>query len=179
MQPGDGGFGFIAEFDYSHLIKGKVSGYAGGMYLSNPRNTNGVQRSANLTRTAAGQDIPLSNEFSVADQYLIRAGARVNVKGIQASLGGRMECVASKDLLGKSDGFRRPGYVVSVEPAVFYNTGKHSFGVNVPIVLERNRTRSQIDLARGTNPSTGKTFHGDAAFADWLLSVTYAYKISM
>jgi hypothetical protein len=149
------------------------------MYLFNPRNTNGVQRSASLTRTAAGDDIPLSNEFSVADQYMLRIGSRFSHKGLQAALGGRMECVASKDLLGKSDGFRRPGYVISAEPSVFYTSGKHTFGVNVPIVLERNRTRSQIDLARGTNPNTGKTFHGDAAFADWLLSITYAYKISM
>jgi hypothetical protein len=90
-----------------------------------------------------------------------------------------MECIPSKDLIGESDGFRRPGYIVSVEPSVFYTHGKHMVGLSVPIAVERNRTRSQIDIARGTNPATGKPFHGDAAFADWLLSVTYAYRIPM
>ena len=90
-----------------------------------------------------------------------------------------MECIPSKDLIGDSDGFRRPGYIISVEPSAFYTFGKHTVGVNFPIALERNRTRSQIDIARGTNPATGEPYHGDAAFADWLLSVTYAFRISM
>ena len=90
-----------------------------------------------------------------------------------------MECIPSKDLIGKSDGFRRPGYVISIEPSAFYSFGAHTLGVNFPIAVERNRTRSQIDIARGTNPETGKPYHGDAAFADWLISVTYAYRIAM
>jgi len=178
IQLGDGGLGTILDVNVDLNPLGKWGGYVNGMYMVNPKNTNGVKRSASLTRKPSGEDIPLSNEFSVTDQYLLRAGARFSVHGFQAFLGGRMECIPSKDLIGDSDGFRRPGYIISAEPSAFYTIGAHTIGVNFPIAIERNRTRSQIDIARGTNPSTGQPYHGDAAFATWLLSVTYAYRIS-
>lgn len=179
IQPGDGGFGTIFDVDLSLNPRGKFGGYVNAMYMINPRNTNGVKRSANLTKTASGEEIPLSNEFSVTDQYLLRGGARYSKNGFQGFLGVRMECIPSKDLVGDSDGFRRPGYIISLEPSAFYTHGKHTVGVNLPVALVRNRTRSQIDIARGTNPSTNEPYHGDAAFADWLLSITYAYRISL
>lgn len=178
IQPGDGGLGTILEADMILNPHGKWGAYVNGLYMFNPRNTNGVKRSPNLTRKPSGEEIPLSNEFSVTDQYMVRVGARFASGGWNAQLGGRMECIPSKDLIGKSDGFRRPGYIVSVEPSVFYSFGKNTIGVNFPLALERNRTRSQIDIARGINPSTGEPYHGDAAFADWLLSITYAHRIS-
>jgi hypothetical protein len=189
MQPGDGGLGNIIDVDFNQTIFRKWGIYANAMYMLNPRNTNGVKRSPNLTRDSNGDDIPLSNEFSVADQYLVRLGARFTAGRVQAALGGRMECIPSKDLIGKSDGFRRPGYIISAEPSVNYSFGKHTIGMNFPIALERNRTRSQIDIARGINPrpidprtqqpTSPAPYHGDAAFADWLLSVTYSYRISL
>ena len=179
IQRGDGGLGTILEVDFSQAFSDKFGAYVNGMYMVNPRNTNGVKRSPNLTKTAGGEDIALSNEFSVTDQYLVRAGGRFIAGGLQAFLGGRMECIPSRDLIGESDGFRRPGYIISIEPAAFYTFGQHTVGFNFPIALERNRTRSQIDKDRGINPTTNQPYHGDAAFADWLLSVTYAYRISM
>jgi hypothetical protein len=184
IQPGDGGFGILASFDAAYMVSDKISLYASGMYLSNPRNTNGVVRTANLTRDANGEFIPLSNEFSVADQYFARAGARVNLsESFQASLGGRIECIPSHDIIGSEDGFRRPGYIVSADPAIFYIKGNHIFGLNVPVALVRDRTRNTIDIARGmdTNPNSeryGKPIQGDAAFADFLVSFSYAFKLS-
>lgn len=171
IQLGDGGTGVIAEIDFSHLLKGKFFGYLNGMYMVNPRNTNGVLRSANLTN-----NIPLSNEMSVPDQYMLRAGGRFSSNGVQASLGARMECIPAEDLIGKSDGFRRPGYIISAEPSFFYSTGSHTFGINVPIALERNRTQSVLDKKR--TEITGQFQQGDAAFADWLVSVSYAYRFA-
>jgi hypothetical protein len=171
IQLGDGGTGVIAEVDFSHLLKGKFYGYVNGMYMISPRNTNGVLRSPNLSN-----NIPLSNEMSVPDQYMLRAGARFVNDGIQASLGARMECIPSSDLIGKSDGFRRPGYIISAEPSIFYTTGSHTFGINVPIALERNRTQSELDKERTV--ITGQFQQGDAAFADWLVSVSYAYRFA-
>lgn len=171
IQLGDGGTGVIGEVDFSHLLKGKMFGYVNAMYMVNPRNTNGV-----LRRETLQDGIPLSNEMSVPDQYMIRAGGRYSFKGIQASLGGRMECIPTHDLIGKSDGFRRPGYIISAEPSVFYTTGNHTFGINVPIALERNRTQNTIDIER--TKLTNQLQQGDAAFADWLLSVSYAYRFA-
>lgn len=166
IQLGDGGFGVSAEFDANYKLNSIVDIYGSGFYLVNPRNTNGIKRSSSLT---AG--IPLSDEFSVADQYLLRAGARVKKGIFQLSVGGRYEGVAARDLIGKSDGWRRPGYIVSIEPALAVETGIGTFLVNCPIAVERNRVQNTIDIAR--SKQEGKTIIGDAAFADWLLSVTY------
>jgi hypothetical protein len=174
IQPGDGGLGVSVEVDFSHHFGSGITSYATGYYLFNPRNTNGTLRSANLTA-----NIPLSNEMSVADQFLFRAGARYNVGNFYFGVGGRYEGIPWHDAIGDSDGFRRPGYIISLEPSVSYAHGNHMVFLQAPIALERNRTRSQIDRTRGINPNTGEPYHGDAAFANWLLSVTYAYRFSL
>ena len=179
IQPGDGGWGLIAEVDLGRRISENFSAYLNALYLFNPRNTNGVlRRPAPYTIPATNEPIPLSNELSVADQYFWRAGVTYAPHRIQISAGARMEGIPSEDILGKTSGFRRPGYIISAEPSVFYSTGPHSFGVNFPIALERNRTRNVIDKTQGNDPVTGQPIIGDAAFADWLLSVTYIYRLA-
>lgn len=178
IQPGDGGWGLITEIDASRKIHGDFSAYLSAMYMFNPRNTNGtLRRSTPYTIPATGEPIARSNELSVSDQYLWRLGAAFSRNGIQASLGARMEGIPAEDLLGKSQGFRRPGYIISFEPGFFYSTGPHAFGVTLPIAMKRARTRNVIDKAQGYDLETGKPINGDAAFADWLVSFTYVYTL--
>lgn len=169
IQLGDGGFGVTTEFDFSYAFTHTVGMYASGLYLFNPRNTNGVVG----RNPSAG--VPRSDEFSVADQFLFRLGARATYSQFQFSLGGRYEGIPSEDAIGKSDGWRRPGYILSLEPSVAFHTGKHTVGMNVPIALERNRVQNTIDKER--TRITGTFQQGDAAFADWLLSISYSYKL--
>lgn len=172
IQLGDGGLGIILEFDATYNLSSKFSVYATGLYMSNPKNTNGVLRSDNLT-----DGIPKSNHFSVVDQYVFRLGARYTMNnGLQLALGGRYEGIPSEDLIGRSDGWRRPGYIMSLEPSVVYSTGPHTFAVNVPVALYRNRVQNTIDKER--TKKSGNYAIGDAAFADWLLSITYAYRLT-
>lgn len=70
------------------------------------------------------------------------------------------------DIIGGSNGFRRPGYAVSLEPGITYSHGVSSFNLGVPVAVYRNRTRSVADRASGG--------HGDAAFADYLLLLGYS-----
>lgn len=159
IQPGDGGFGIMADFS---AFKGfsKASVYASGAYLANPGGTSRV-----LTyRSGAGEEI-----MSIADQYLLRAGVAVPVPKTTAlsfSAGIRMEGVPVRDLLGSSDGFRRPGVAVSIEPSLNYVRGKHGVAVGLPFAVYRNRFVSVADEARGR--------HGDAAFADYLVMFGYS-----
>src|SRR5690606_2739365 len=167
IQPGDGGFGLTTEVEFSHRLTRNVYGYLTGFYLINPRHTNGTLRSTTLT---SGN--PLSNEMSVTDQFLLRAGGRFVFNRLQVGAGVRYEGIPVEDLIGESDGFRRPGYIVSLEPSASYMINhKHSIGVNFPIAMYRNRTQSVIDKQQ--TAITGEYRHGDAAFADWLLSVYY------
>ena len=161
IQPGDGGFGVIVDFGGYRLLgaSGEYAAYASGVYLINPEGTSGVA-------TFRGRE----NEaiMSIADQYLLRVGAIAGPeswKGWSAGLGGRLEGVPAHDLIGSSDGFRRPGYAVSVEPSLSWTKGSNSVSLSVPIAVYRNRVRSVPDREVGG--------HGDAAFADYVVLLGY------
>ena len=159
IQPGDGGYGLILDFQAYKAIE-RVTLYASGLYLLNPRNINGVP---------TGRSRPSEAVMSVADQYVYRAGAVFpfpKVNTVVWSMGIRGEGVPSTDLIGESDGFRRPGYIISVDPGFIYTKGKGRWYVNVPIAVRRNRTRSVSDIRDNA--------HGDAAFADYTILVGYS-----
>ncbi|MCA1849877.1 MAG: hypothetical protein LC672_02190, partial [Acidobacteria bacterium] len=159
IQLGDGGWGLVFDAQAFKVVK-RTTLYASGTYLVNPRNTNGV-----LT----GRGRPSEAVMSVSDQYLARAGIVLpipKVRGVTASFGGRIEGVPVRDIIGKSEGFRRPGYAISVEPGVNFVRGKETWTLSVPIPVERNRRRSVTDIMDGR--------HGDAAFADYVILVGYS-----
>ncbi|HSL82790.1 MAG TPA: hypothetical protein VLF66_08435, partial [Thermoanaerobaculia bacterium] len=112
IQPGDGGWGAIVDMSaYRELgSTGEYALYASGAYLINPEGTSGTPTFRSRESEAV---------MSIADQYLLRVGgmaAPASWKGFGAGLGGRWEGVPVHDLFGSSEGFRRPGYAVSVEP---------------------------------------------------------------
>ncbi len=156
IQPGDGGFGVIVDLSgYRQLASwANLTAYGSGAYLINPSGTNGV---------FTYRRRPAEAIMSVADQYLARAGlliAPASWRGFSLGLGGRVEGVTVHDLIGSSEGFRRPGYAVSLEPSVTWTHGADTLSLAVPYAIQRNRQRSVPDLESGT--------HGDAAFADYL-----------
>ena len=174
IQLGDGGTGFTTElngyYNFTHLF----GMYGNFYYLFNPREQNG-------TSTARG-GVPSSSALlyntstmSVPDQFMARIGANLTVQELTFLAGVRVEGIPSKDLIGGSGGFRRPGYVVSVEPGISYNTKKFSAFLTVPVAIERNRTQSQADKAR--TAATGIYTHGDAAFADYLINAGLSFKL--
>lgn len=162
IQPGDGGFGFILDIQAFQTIGHTAAFYASVGYLFNPEETNGVP----TYRSRESEAI-----MSVADQYLARLGFAFPVghSGVALNIGGRLEGVAVEDVFGGSEGFRRPGYAVSVDPSATYTHGKHSVGLSVPVAVYRNRQRSVPDKME-----EGR--HGDAAFADYNIIAAYAYR---
>lgn len=155
IQNGDGGTGFSVDIQAYKPIPWQSMVYFTGSYLFNPRNTNGVS----TFRTRPGEEV-----MSVSDQYLYRGGvsrAVPKIRGLTVTFGGRMEGVPVRDAFGKSDGFRRPGYAISVDPGFMYAHGANVFSMNIPWAVERNRRRSVPDIRNGT--------HGDAAFADYAI----------
>jgi hypothetical protein len=92
-----------------------------------------------------------------------------NIKGLSAAAGARIEGIPVYDLIGGSGEFRRPGYAMSVEPALNFAFKKFNLSASVPVVFERNRTQSVTDKE---NSITRNTFvRGDAAFADYVVNV--------
>jgi hypothetical protein len=167
IQLGDGGWAPSLELQAFGRVFENGSVYANAFYMFNPRNTNGV-KTYRRDSVEAGAIISV---MSVADQYMARAGinyALLPLRGLSLSLGGRLEGIPARDLVGKSDGFRRPGYIVAAEPGLVYMPGKTTLAINVPVALVRDRIRSVYDTKTGR--------HGDAAFADYAVYVTVSQR---
>jgi len=170
IQPGDGGWGLTLDFNGYQTLGAGVYGFAQGSYLANPRDVNGTS-----TRSGTARGNPFEQEMSVADSYLVRGGlgyAIPWVKGLVVTLAGRVEGVAVRDLIGDDNGFRRPGYAVSIEPGLNLMAGRWNFAVSAPVLMYANRQRSVAD-ERFTE-SSGVYRHGDAAFASFLVSASVA-----
>ncbi|WP_263382601.1 hypothetical protein [Granulicella arctica] len=154
MQPGDGGWGLLVATQGYKSIWRRADAYYQAQYLLNPRDTNGVA----TFRTQPGQGV-----MSVTDQYLYRVGISQGVpkaRGLTMSLGVRGEGVPVRDLLGDSNGFRRPGSILSLDPGLIFQAKKMILSVNGPWALHRNRPPSVPELQNGT-------LNGDAFFADY------------
>lgn len=132
--------------------------------MLNPENVNGTP-----TRIANINSTNVDSFMSVPDQYMARGGVSFLLFpkwGLSFSLGGRVEGIPAEDFIGDSDGFRRPGFSVTIEPGLLWVYKKWTVNVTGPVALYRNRVRSVQDLRRGS--------HGDAAFADFLITAAVA-----
>jgi hypothetical protein len=174
IQPGDGGTGLTFEINAFYNFNHAVGIYANGFYLSNPREVNGTSTSRGGTASASAKKYN-TDVMSVPDLFMARGGVAVMVSQFTISGGIRMEGLPSSDLVGGSRGFRRPGYIVSAEPAVTWVTKRASFNLSVPVALIRNRTQSNADKRQSAD--TNKHVQGDAAFADYLVSVGVNFRL--
>ncbi|MEP7196316.1 MAG: hypothetical protein ABI851_07325 [Saprospiraceae bacterium] len=172
IQPGDGGTGLATQLNIQYAMTKNFGIYGNFYYLINPRDQNGVS----TTRGGAVSATNLkyrTNVMSVPDQFLCRLGASYNISRLTVSAGARYEGIPSSDLIGSSTGFRRPGYIVGVEPGLSYMFKNFNFFAAVPFSLYRNRVQSVSDIQR-TN-DTGVFTQGDAAFSDYSLNVGFSY----
>lgn len=168
IQLGDGGTGITFELNGFYNFSHTVGVYGNFFYLSNPANQNGVSNAHGATPSATSVANG-SNVMSIPDQYLVRAGVNLTFDRLTVSAGFRDDCLPVHDLLGASDGFRRPGYILSGEPGVTYVFNKVSLYAFVPVAFVRDRTQSVPDKI--TTALTGKYTHGDAAFANCVVNI--------
>lgn len=158
MQPGDGGWGLVLGTQGYKSMWRRADLYGQALYLFNPRNTNGIP----TFRSQPGQGV-----MSVADQYLYRLGVSQGMpklRGVALNFGVRGEGVPVRDLLGASDGFRRPGSVISIDPGLMVNLRRTTLSVNGPWAVRRDRPPSVPEIANNTR-------NGDAFFADYTVIV--------
>lgn len=166
IQPGDGGYGLIAEVQAFKSL-GRVTAFATGNYMVTPQEQNDYLRDpSNLNPD------PSSAYYSIADQYAARVGLVTSVKRIGFSLAGRLEGVPSSDLVGGDMGRRRPGYSVAIEPGVSYLWKRTQMSVSVPYLVRRVRTQNISDKIQSA--ATGRHVNGDAAFADFVVIVGFS-----
>jgi hypothetical protein len=172
IQLGDSGTGFSLDvMGYKSIQRFTI--FTTAAYLFNPKNTH-LPTGTNIVAPNPpgigyrGYSGP-GTVYSVSDQYLLQAGLGFAIPkpaGMALTVTGRVEGVPARDIIGREDGFRRPGYAASVGPGLMYSRGRDTWSVSVPIAVKRDRTENVNDVARGA--------HGDAAFADYLILFGYS-----
>lgn len=169
IQPGTGGWGGVMQWMAYVRAPHSLTFYTDGDYIATQGGTDGVQHGATLSTKT-----PLNNYYSIADQYLLEAGVQFPIKQLSGeekhlavTVGPRWEGVPAENLFPVSNqGFRRPGYALSIGPGLQYSLGGNILTAGIDKAVKRDRTVSYPDSVYGT--------HGDAAFAQyvWLASYT-------
>ena len=160
IQLGDGGWGVLLEAQGFHRLAEGLFAYLYGLYQLTP------QEKTNVTWT------PTSPVLSVHDVYDARLGLAYAVwprAGISASLGARVDGVPVRDLIGGSEGYRQPGYVLFLDPGASASWGKETVTMSVPVRLHARYEQNVNDLRNGPGPRGN---HGD--FAAYLVFLGYA-----
>ncbi len=160
IQLGDGGWGILLQAQAFHQVGGRAQAYLLGSYLLSPRKTTDVP--------SPSPGVPLS----VPDVYTARAGivyALWPSQGLSGSLGGRLDGIPLRDLIGGGDlGFRRPGFILYMDPGLAVGRGRDEFTLSVPIRLHQDFRQSLID--RENN------FRGGGDLADLLIFAGYTHR---
>jgi len=158
IQPGDGGWGAQLEVQGFTRI-GRAFVFGSANYLLNPKDVNDAP-----SGRAAGL---YQRDFnSVPDQYVARVGVGAPIwRYFGASVAYRVEGVPQYDLLGRSDGFRRPGHEMYLEPGITFTVGRSTLQFDLPIGVYRYRSPDPYTRA-----------NGDATFPDYVALASYSYR---
>lgn len=163
LQPGDGTWAFSAGGQaYKTLWRSAVA-YGQGNYLFSPADTNGVS----TFRSQPGQGV-----MSATDQYLYRGGVSQHVpkiRHVMLSAGIRGEGVPVHDVFGGSDGFRRPGFILSFDPGLMVNYRSYTLSANGPWAIYRDRPPSVPEIEYNIT-------NGDAFFSDYTVIVNLTHR---
>jgi hypothetical protein len=141
-----------------------VSTYLQASYLVTPETDNGVP---------TFRSNPFEAVMSIGDTFMVRSGVEWTLSrehGVTVGLGLRSEGQPVEDLVGSSDGFRRPGMNIAVEPSLSWMKNGWSASLSVPVVFYNERFQSVPD--QQWQDATGIPRHGDASFADYYVMLS-------
>jgi len=170
IQPGDGGWGIVLGTEAFKKVFKHTIVYLQGTYLSNPREMNGTQTPFGDQPAATLGDIGYTID-SVPDQYLGQVGISQTVwpaKGLSATFGVRIDGVPSHDLIGGSEGWRLPGYNISLEPGLSISRGKNFFSLTVPVAVKSHGSKLIADVR------TNSPLVGIVSLADSQVTLSYS-----
>jgi len=163
VQPGDGGWAILVQSQAFRQVTERVYGYAFGSYAVSPKARSDVE-----FRPGSGV------YWSVPDIYSARAGAAFSVlpdQGLTLSLGGRMDGIPLRDLIGGGDDdtIKRTSRVIFVDPGLSLTRGKDNFTVSVPWRVSVNRFKSLYESRTNSLNAGG--------FAKYLIFASYSRRL--
>ena len=121
------------------------------------------------------QWIPNSGQYwSVPDVYSARLGAAFSVlpdQGVTVSLGGRIDGIPVRDLIGGGDDstIKRASYVVFADPGLSLSLGRGTLTLSAPYRVRVNRQKSLLEQRTGALNAGG--------FAKYLVFVAYSHRL--
>jgi hypothetical protein len=124
IQLGDGGWGFLLQAQAFQKLFESGYGYANGSYLLSPKNT-----------TDVGSPLP-AVPLSVPDVFSARLGLVYTLPfapALAVGFGGRVDGIPRRDVIGDSDGFRRPAVIGYADPSIEVTLAGYRLTVNVPV----------------------------------------------
>jgi hypothetical protein len=124
IQLGDGGWGFLLQAQAFQKLFENGYGYANGSYLLSPKNT-----------TEIGSPLP-GVPLSVPDVFSARLGLVYTLPfapAFSVGFGGRVDGIPRRDVIGGSDGFRRPAVIGYADPSLGVSLAGYTVTVNVPV----------------------------------------------
>lgn len=145
IQLGDGGWGLVLQGHAFARVRERVSGFASGSYLVTPRNQSSVFQSPTGSLASVHVSIP--------DVFNASAGLSFDVSrrhGLAASLSGRIDGIPTRDLVGRSDGFRRPVVLGYLEPSLTLTRGRRTVRLNAAARIYEDFRPSLIDRQLGS-----------------------------
>ena len=160
VQPGDGAWGFIPTIEGFRNFKW-VTTYGVATYLINPKNT------TNTTSFFSTLNNPHSTQLnSSADQFLVEFGGSfpTPIHWLSPTVAYRISGVPPLDLIGKSEGFRRPATLGYIAPGINIYAFGRSISLTFPIVTYINVKPHYVN---GVNANT------DATIPGFMFSVSY------
>lgn len=166
-QLGTGGWEVLLRAQGTARIAGPLFGYGSGYYgLSLSEHTD-------VLNAGAFRSVPDTYSGRLGAAYLLpfllvgpTEGGLANDEGLVVSLGGRINGVTVKDLVGGGDLYwRRPGYVIYVEPGLTWTLGPNTASLSVPVRAYANKLDSPLDVSLGR--------HVGASFASYLFLASY------
>ena len=175
LQLGDGGTGIITELNTFYVFSGRrTSLYGNFYYLINPREQNGVLTTSGRTPTTL-QIKTGGYVTSVPDQYSMRAGANFIFNKFILSAGLRDEGIPVYDLIGDSNGARRSGHNISVEPGILYKLKKTTIYAYIPVIISRKIKQTVPDKKATEITGTYTLNHGQSP--NYLVFVGASFKL--
>ncbi len=157
-----------------YILNKSFTLYGNFYYLINPREQNGV--SPLVGRTPSVIDIKSGRAVnSVPDQYTARVGINYGINKVAVSAGARLEGIPVYDLIGGSNGNRRAGYNISVEPGVIYNMKKTSLIAYMPVMVKRATKQTVPDKKASGEANNFTLLSG--GFADYMIFAGVSFKL--
>lgn len=163
IQPGDGGWAFLFQGQAFRRLTERTFVYGVGSYMMSPKARSDVQQSPTSTV-----------RWSVPDVYSARLGAAFSLlpeQGLSLSLGGRIDGIPTRDLVGGGNDstIKRVSHIVFADPGLSLTRGRSSVTLSVPVRVSVNRKKSLLEAR--TNGQNG------GGFAKYLVFASYAYRL--